>query len=270
LTTHILATALLLALAAALLLAVRVNLHANRKPAPAPTSTIATSAQSERVVVMPTAGGRLEVATVRARETFARSDPRLLLDRIDLGTTVSEVRVDATYRYHIEMKTHWPLRIAGKTCLVRAGAVRPTLPVAFDTATEERRTASGLARFNKAENLHELERSLTGLLADRAPLYRHQAREAGRAVVAGFVAEWLVREQRWKRDPEHRVVVLFADDPTTISAGRPPAAPDRNEVQPDPRGSRAILFEGTAGGPGAMSPSSRRTRPDNNKSLWRH
>ena len=162
-------------------------------------------------------------------------------------------------------------RQARRGCLGSAGSVWPTLPVAFDSATVERRTASGWARFNKAGNLRELERSLTGLLADRAPLYRHQAREAGRAVVAGFVAEWLVREQQWKRDPEHRVVVLFADDPApTIAAGRPPAAPDRNEVQPDPRGFRAILFEGTSGGPGVISPSSRRTRPDNNKSLWRH
>ncbi|MBK9246103.1 MAG: hypothetical protein IPM30_14915 [Burkholderiales bacterium] len=34
------------------------------------------------------------------------------------------------------------------------------------------------------------------------------AREAGSAVVA----EWLIREQQWKRDPEHRVVVVFADE----------------------------------------------------------
>ena len=52
---------------------------------------------------MPTAGGRFEVAAIRASEAFARSDPRLLLDLIDLGTTVSEVRVDATYRFHIGM-----------------------------------------------------------------------------------------------------------------------------------------------------------------------
>jgi len=92
---------------------------------------------------MPTAGGRFEVAAIRASEAFARSDPRLLLDLIDLGTTVSEVRVDATYRFHIGMARAWPLRIVGKTCPVRAGALRPTLPGAFDTATVERRTHRG-------------------------------------------------------------------------------------------------------------------------------
>ncbi|MBK9246097.1 MAG: hypothetical protein IPM30_14885 [Burkholderiales bacterium] len=162
---------------------------------------------------MPTAGGRLEVAAVAAREAFARSDPRVLFALVDLGTTVSEVRVDAVYRFHIGMEKAWPLRIVGKTCLVRAGAVRPTLPVAFDTSTVERRTASGWARFDKRENLEALERSLTQQLADRAPIYRQSAQEAGRAVVAEFVAEWLLRERHWVRDPEHRVVVLFDDEP---------------------------------------------------------
>jgi len=212
LTVHLVSIALLVSLAVALVLALKVGAPASRKPAASPT--IASSAQAERVVVMPTAGGRLEVATVRVRESFTRTDSRVLFDFLDLGTTVSEVRVDATYRYHVEMARAWPLRIAGKTCLVRAGPVRPTLPVAFDSATVERRTAAGWARFNKAENLRALESSLTALLAERAPNYRQQAQEAGRAVVAEFVLEWLVREQQWRRDPEHRVVVVFADDPT--------------------------------------------------------
>lgn len=212
-TIHVLSATLLLALAAALLLAVRVNLIGDRNPAPAPTSTIATSAQSERVVVMPTAGGQLEIATVHVREAFARSDSKVLLDLLDLGATVSEVRVDATYRYHIEMKTHWPLRISGKTCVVRLNALEPTLPVAFDSRSIERRTSSGWARFNKGENLRALERSLTQQVAERAPLYRSRAQEAGRQVVVEFVTTWLLKEHDWKRDPEHRVIVLFPKEP---------------------------------------------------------
>jgi predicted metal-dependent HD superfamily phosphohydrolase len=94
---------------------------------------------------MPTAGGRLEVATVHVREAFTRSDARVLLDLIDLGTTASESRVDATYRYLIATEKAWPLHIAGKTGVVQAGMVKPTLPVAFDSRTVERRTASGWA-----------------------------------------------------------------------------------------------------------------------------
>jgi hypothetical protein len=219
LSIHILAIALLLSLAVALLLALKVNLFGDQKPSPTPTPTIVTSAHAERVVVMPTTGGRLEVATVRVRETFTRSDSRTLFDRIDLGTTVSEVRVDAVYRFHIGMAKAWPLRIAGRTCLVIADPVEPTLPVAFDSRTVERRTSSGWARFNRAE------KSLTRQLAERAPLYRHLAQEAGRAVVEAFVLEWLVKEQQWGRDPEHRVVVAFSKEPEPqIASGNPSAA----------------------------------------------
>ena len=145
-TVHVLATAHLHALGVALLLAVRVGVVGDRQSTAPRSPAISTSAHAERVVVMPTAGGRLEVAAVAVRETFTRSDLRLLFDLVDLGTTVSEVRVDATYRFHVEMARTWPLRIAGRTCVVRAGAVRPTLPVAFDTWTVERRTSSGCAR----------------------------------------------------------------------------------------------------------------------------
>lgn len=219
---HLISLAVLVALAVAAV-ALTPTWFRDRQPSTSPT--ISTAARSERVVVMPTVGGRLEVATVAARETLTRANSKVLFDLIDLGTTVSEVRVDAVYRYHVEMARAWPLRIVGKTCLVRAGAVRPTLPVAFDTSTVERRTSSGWARFDKRENLRELESSLTALLAERAPLYGERAREAGRAVVEAFVLEWLVREQRWRRDPDHRVVVLFADEPEPrITGGRPPAA----------------------------------------------
>ena len=70
-----------------------------------------------------------------------------------------------------------------------------------------------------------LERSLSQQLADRAPLYRQQAQEAGRQVVEQFVTTWLIREQQWKRDPEHRVIVLFPKEPAPQISGRhPPTA----------------------------------------------
>lgn len=147
---HLISIALLLSLAVALLLALRVGAPASQKSTALPSSTISTATHAERVVVMPTAGGRLEVATVRARETLTRANSKVLFDLIDLGTTVSEIRVDADYRFHIGMAKAWPLRIADRTCVVHAGAVEPTLPVAFDTSTVERRTASGWARFDKA------------------------------------------------------------------------------------------------------------------------
>lgn len=243
---HLVSLAILVALAVASL-ALTSTWRRDRQPPPSPTIT--TSSHSERFVVMPTAGGQLEIATVRVSETFTRSDSKLLFDFLDLGTTVSEVRVDAVYRFHIGMAKAWPLRVVGRTCLVRAGAVRPTLPVAFDSATIERRTSSGWARFDRAENLRLLESSLTALLAERAPLYAARAREAGRALVAEFVLEWLVREQQWRRDPEHRVVVVFDDEPG-------PAA--RAASEPSYLKGTPVHRENTT------------QHPDKKKSLWRH
>ena len=224
-TTHRLSIAILACIAVAQVPAIKDTIPRNKNSTTAPSRAVANTAQSERVVVIPTAGGQLEISTGEVRENFTRSDSKVLFDFLDLGTTASEIRVDAVYRYHVGMQRAWPLRIIGTSCLVHVGAVRPTLPVAFDSATVERRTASGWARFNKAENLRELERSLTGLPAERAPLYRHQAQEAGRAVVAEFVAEWLVREQQWQRDPEHRVVVLFPGERLPLVTGDLPLAP---------------------------------------------
>ncbi len=174
-------------------------------------------------VVMRTAGGRLEVATVSVVERFTRLDTKDFWG-IDLGTTISQIQAPVVYRYHIQMATEWPLTIAGKTCIVRAAAVEPTLPVAFDTAATQKYSASGWARFNKAENLQLLERSMSAEMDTRAGSERYLAlaRDAGRETVAEFVTTWLLREHAWRRDADHRVIVLFPGEPlpspTTLRA----------------------------------------------------
>lgn len=161
-------------------------------------------------VVMRTPGGLLEIATVTVHERFKRTDTREFWG-IPLGTTVSIIQVPTVYRYHIELAREWPIAIAGKTAVVRTGEVKPSLPPAIDTARMEKYTQSGWARFNKDENLDLLERSITPELRARAsdPAIRHLALEAGRQTVREFVTTWLLREQGWKNDPDHRVVVLF-------------------------------------------------------------
>ncbi|MEO7853438.1 MAG: hypothetical protein ABIR94_14470 [Rubrivivax sp.] len=178
-------------------------------------------------VVMRTAGGRLEVATVSVLERFTRTDTQQFWG-IDLGTTISQVQAPVVYRYHIDMATEWPMTIVGKTCIVRAGAVKPTLPVAFDTAATQKFTASGWARFNKTENLQQLERSMSTEMGTRAGSGRYLslARDAGRETVAEFVTTWLLQQQGWRRDAEHRVIVLFPGEPLPPSP--PPALAPRD------------------------------------------
>lgn len=178
-----------------------------------------TAAASGVPVVMRSAGGLLEIATVTVYERFKRTDTREFWG-IPLGTTVSIIQVPVTYRYHIEMAREWPIYIDGKTAVVRAGEVKPSLPAAIDTARTEKYTQSGWARFNKDENLQMLERSITPELQTRAhaPAIRQLAINAGRQTVREFVTTWLLKEQGWTRDAQHKVLVLFPGE--AQAAGR--------------------------------------------------
>ena len=190
-----------------------------RTPSPEPTAVQSTTTLGVPVI-MRTPGGRLEVATVKAVERFTRADTAQFWG-IDLGTTVSTIQATVIYRYHIPLATEWSHRIRGRTCIVRAPAPQPSLPVAFDSSTLEKYTRSGWARFNKQDNLATLERSISPELASRAAsdTYRRLAADAARQTVREFVTQWLLREQAWQRDPDYRVVVLFPGE--TESAGGP-------------------------------------------------
>lgn len=171
-------------------------------------------------IVMRSPGGLLEVATVRVFERLTRNDTRQFWG-LDLGTTVSQLQVTVVYRYHIPLAREWPMTLTGRTCIVRAPDVRPSLPVAFDSNTLQKYTRSGWARFNKDENLAALEHSLTPELARRADsqAYMQLAREAGRATISEFVTTWLVKEHNWKRDPYFKVIVLYPGEAMPAAAG---------------------------------------------------
>lgn len=166
-------------------------------------------------VVMRTPGGLLDVATINAHEYLTRSDIKKVAG-IDLGTTVSDIHVSAYYRYQIELAREWSMVIKGKTCIVIAPPIKPSLPVAFDTTTMKKSTESGWARFNKNKNLTDLERLITPELSKRAvaPGYLQMATEPARQTVKEFVIKWLIKEQQWKRDdPDYIIKVVFQGEP---------------------------------------------------------
>ena len=189
----------------------------------APHSEIESSALASGVpVVMRSPGGLLEVSTVTVYERFRRTDAKEILG-MPLGTTVSIIQVPVTYRYHIEMQKEWPILLSGKTALVRAGEVRPSLPAAIDTSKMEKYTQSGWARFNKNENLELLERSITPQLEARSqvPAIRQLAIDAGRQTVREFVTTWLLKEQGWKQGGENKVIVLFPGEQLPRAGANP-------------------------------------------------
>ena len=159
--------------------------------------------------------GQLDVSTVTsAQEGFSRSDPLRFWD-IDLGTTVSEIRVRAIFRYHVPLDPRgWHVKRVGDQYRVIVPAVRPTLPVAIDTATLEKKTESGWLRFNKAENLEALEREMTKQLEKRAsePRYIELQRPKAREAATEFVTSWMVTKEKWNVKPS-QVRVFFADEP---------------------------------------------------------
>jgi hypothetical protein len=170
-------------------------------------------------------GGRLEVASAEITETFTRSDERRIFwDVVPLGTTVTEIRVPVTYRYHLRLDDPWRVEVSGHTCLVFAPRLRPTQPPAIHTDGMSKRAQQDWLRFDAEAQLAELERSLTPRLEARAAGAKHLAlvREASRRTVAKFVRAWLLREDQWREDRVQAVTVVFADEEVT--------APDALEV----------------------------------------
>jgi hypothetical protein len=184
------------------------------------TGTITHTFIEEIPQIAPTHGDVLEVATSRSEETFTREDSKnILWDIIPLGTTVSEIRVPVTFRYHIRLSDPWRLAAKDKVCMVLAPPIRPSQPPAIHTEAMQKTTESGWARFNKDENLETLEHSITPELEQRAADAAHMklVREACRQSVANFVKKWLMREDYRRADPFSSITVIFPDEAQVIS-----------------------------------------------------
>ncbi len=167
-----------------------------------------------------TQGDVLELAVYRCDETFKRTDEKWAgWGWVYLGTTVAEIRVPVSFRYHLRLSDTWRLAARDQTCVVLAPPIRPSLPPAIHTAEMERRAESGWARFDKNEQLEVLQRSMTPTLEQRAGDTAHLqlVREACRQSVAGFVRKWLMREGQWRSDRFTSIVVLFPDEATASS-----------------------------------------------------
>jgi hypothetical protein len=170
-------------------------------------------------------GTKLELAAFEATEVFTRTeDRRMLFDMVPLGTTVTEIRVPVTYRYHLRLNERWRLEIRDQGCVVYAPPIRPTLPPAIHTDGMSKHISGSWFHFDEDEQLAELERSLTELLSRRAadPDNIDLVRETCRRRVAEFVRNWLLAEDHWRQDRFRSVTVLFADERSAEPPSLPP------------------------------------------------
>lgn len=185
------------------------------------TGQITTAFVEDIPAVTSTHGDILELATLTSNETFSREESTTLAwGYLPTTTTTAEIRVPATYRYHLRLSGKWQLATRGNVCVVLAPPIEPSLPPAIDTARMEKKAASGWASFDKNTMLEDLEKSITQHLSKRAgnPKHVDLVREQCRRSVAEFVQKWLVKNLQWPEKLK-AVVVVFPDEKEFSTGG---------------------------------------------------
>ena len=169
-------------------------------------------------------GGLLELAKITATETF-RSKDELTYDfrwfEVDVGTTITEIRVPVTYRYHLRMRDAWELSVTNNVCIVHAPEIRPSQPPAIHTDRMEKSSDEGWARFNAEEQMTKLEKTITPTIRKYASDEQHLdvIRENCRKTVSEYIEDWLLREGQWGEGRLRFVKVYFPGEPDPSRAG---------------------------------------------------
>ena len=212
-----------LVLALLVLASVAANLYFLLRDSGSDRRVVTQSAAVDQFEVIRTKGGLLAVSTIKAPEFFqATADHQVL--GVPVGQTTSQIRVTAVYNYHVELAPEWKVTVRDKTFIVIAPRVKPTLPVAVDTAKLERLASGTWSLFTGTAELDRLQRSITASLATKAalPSYIQFQREAARSTVTEFVTKWLVGQERWQPASTYKVQVFFADEPIEALGSAPP------------------------------------------------
>jgi len=168
-----------------------------------------------------THGDVLEVASpLKTIESFRRADNRFAAwGWVYLGTTTSEIKVPAHYRFHIKLSELRDARLEDGVLFITAKEIHPTLPVAFDTAGMEKKADNTWLRFDADQQLADLEKSITPVLAHRASLHVPNVREAARKDIEEFVQKWIVDTRPEYRQQVTAVKVLFPGETPSTPPG---------------------------------------------------
>lgn len=185
--------------------------------------TSLTHSALDQIEVMRTNGGLLQVSTIRSPELFQSTQDHTIFG-IHVGKTTSQIRVPATFHYHVELAPEWKITVRNNTFIVIAPRVKPTLPVAIDTAKLEKLTSGTWSLLTGTSELDQLQKSITQSLAQKAaaPLFIQLQREAARKTVAEFVTQWVVEQRSGPPATGYTVRVFFADEPIEVLGSAPP------------------------------------------------
>lgn len=189
--------------------------HAYQRHRDAGAATCAVAV--DEPVVMRTRGGLLEVSSIKATETYESSKEHGILG-IDVGKTITRIRVPSVTRYTIALAPEWKIELRNQRFTVIAPAVKPSLPVAIDTAGIQKEAFGVWSVFTGTTELDQLQRSLSAALATRAtsPRYIALQRTAARQTVREFVSKWLITQERWKNAANYPIDVYFDDEPIGV------------------------------------------------------
>lgn len=182
--------------------------------------TIQSTLKTEEILLEMgrTHGDVLEVASpVKTMETFSRGDVHFAAwGWVYLGTTISEIKVPATYRFHIKLSEMKESRLDDSVLIITAPAIHPTLPVAFDTAAMEKKTDGHWLRVGAEQQLADLEKSVTPALATRAEGHVNTVRENARRDIEEFVQKWIVESHPDYRTKIKAVKVIFPGEDARV------------------------------------------------------
>ncbi len=193
-----------------------------------PKMIVKSFAEWRELLVEGNEGNILEVATATATEDFSREATVTIMSRPIVSKT-SSISVPATYRFHIDLTGNWQVVEDGSRIIITAPELRPSLPVAFDTARMEKRTEEGWGRYIPTSTMAELEKNLTEKLGERAaaPETFAKVREKARRSIAKFLQSWLLTEEQWREGQFEELVVLFeGEDPDMLTPVLKVGVPD--------------------------------------------
>lgn len=184
--------------------------------------TSVTHSALDQIEVMRTNGGLLQVSTIRSPELFQATQDHTIFG-VHVGKTTSRIRVPATFHYHVELAPEWKITVRDKTFIVIAPRVKPTLPVAIDTAKLEKLTSGTWSLLTGHSELDQLQKSITQSLAQKAvtPLFIQFQRETARKTVTEFVTKWVLEQRGSPPATGYTIRVFFADEPIEVLGSAP-------------------------------------------------
>ena len=178
---------------------------------------IQTTFEEHLTAVRTTDGNILLVGVVESTEILRREDTmKLFGDFFEVGTTVTEIRVPAIYKFEINIDEQWDINSQineqNSVLTIIAPNIKPSLPVAFDSERMEKFVKEDMLRFNAEEQMLALEKEITPTLNRLAPQKIDLVRDKARMAVAKFAQNWLLREQQWDREKFSVIAVYFQDE----------------------------------------------------------